>query len=168
MSPELPSITVCCKLNTENPIWRTILAIGKYAFRNHSMQPPHQHKELRPRLPASLGSEFPTPYVISGSYDHNTDSREHHTNLPSKGNSENHRKPLTNTSSLVTHSIPLLCSHQTVNLPLQKSKVKCFFLDVHYFHKQEGEKNKKMNIDETVQIDHFSNELGSPQSLKKC
>lgn len=117
MPPELPSITVCCKLNTENPIWRTILTIGKHAFRNHSMQPPHYHKELRPRLPASLGSEFPTSYLGSGSYDDNTDSREHHTNFLSKGNSENHRKPLTNTSSLVTHTTPLLCSHQTVNPP---------------------------------------------------
>ena len=33
--------------------------------------------------------------------------------------------------------------------------------------KQEGEKNKKININETVQRDHFSNELGSPWSLKK-
>lgn len=64
-----------------------------------------------------------------------------------------------NTSSLVTHTTPLLCHTQTVNPPTLENQVKGIFLDVHYFLQTGREKNKKININGTVQIDHFSNEL---------
>lgn len=43
-------------------------------------------------------------------------------------------------------SIPQLCSHQSINLSTLENRLKCVFSDVHYFHKQKEERDKKINI----------------------
>lgn len=73
MPLELASITKAhYKLKHKNSSLEGNSDNRKSAFRNHSMQPPYYYEELRPRLPASVGPEFPAPHLTSGSYDHNT------------------------------------------------------------------------------------------------
>lgn len=80
-------------LNTENPIWRTILTIGKHAFRNHSCN-----------LPLPQGTEAQAAgqsrFRISTSHLRKWQLWRQHWQqrtphqFSQQRNSENHRKPL--------------------------------------------------------------------------